>query len=43
MDAYQVVKIDDTTWAIEEGMVRSYLLAGSERAMLIDSGNGAGT
>lgn len=42
MDAYQIVKIDESTWAIEEGMVRSYLLAGTERAMLIDSGNGAG-
>ncbi len=42
MDAYQVVKIDESTWAIEEGMVRCYLLAGTERAMLIDSGNGAG-
>ena len=42
MDAYKVIEIDESTWAIEEGMVRSYLLAGSERAMLIDSGNGAG-
>ncbi len=42
MDAYKVIKIDDGTWAIDEGMVKCYLLAGNERAMLIDSGNGAG-
>ena len=34
MDAYQIVQIDGSTWAIEEGMVRSYLLAGSEKALL---------
>ncbi len=42
MGAYEIVSIDESTWAIEEGMVRSYLLAGSERALLIDTGNGAG-
>lgn len=42
MDAYKVTNIDESTWAIDEGMVRSYLLAGTERAVLIDTGNGAG-
>jgi len=42
LDAYTVIPIDETTWAIDEGMVKSYLLAGSERALLIDTGNGAG-
>ena len=42
MDAYKVIKIDENTWAIDEGMVKCYLLAGSERAMLIDTGNGGG-
>ncbi len=42
MDAYKVIAIDDSTWAIDEGMVRCYLLAGTERAVLLDSGNGAG-
>ena len=42
MDHYNVIPIDDNTWAIDEGMVRSYLLAGMEQAMLVDSGNGAG-
>lgn len=42
MDAYKVIEIDESTWAIDEGLVRCYLLAGTERAMLIDSGNGAG-
>ena len=42
MDAYQVIRIDDSTWAIDEGMVKCYLLAGRERALLIDTGNGAG-
>ncbi len=42
MNAYNVIPIDDSTWAIDEGMVKCYLLAGKERALLIDSGNGAG-
>ena len=42
MDAYQIIRIDESTWAIDEGMVRSYLLAGTEKALLIDTGNGAG-
>ena len=42
MGAYQVIPIDEGTWALDEGMVRSYLLAGKERAILIDTGNGAG-
>ena len=42
MGGYKVIPIDESTWALDEGMVRSYLLAGTERAMLIDTGNGAG-
>lgn len=39
---YRITAIDDETWRIEEGFVRAYLLAGAERALLIDSGNGGG-
>ena len=42
MGEYKVIPIDESTWALDEGMVRSYLLAGTERAMLIDTGNGTG-
>lgn len=37
MDA-NVVKINETTWRIEDTFVRFFLLCGTERAMLIDSG-----
>ena len=34
----RTVKIDGQTWSFEESGVRFFLLAGSERALLIDSG-----
>lgn len=34
----ETVKINDNTFRIEDGMVRFFLLVGSERALLIDSG-----
>ena len=33
-----VKQIDPTTWAINEDGVRFFLLAGKEKALLIDSG-----
>lgn len=35
---YEVISIDSQTWRIENGFVRFFLLAGNEKAMLIDSG-----
>ena len=35
---YQVIQIDSNTWRIEEERVRFFLLTGTERALLIDSG-----
>lgn len=35
---YQVIQIDSHTWRIEEPGVRFFLLEGTERALLIDSG-----
>lgn len=35
---YEVIKINDNTWRIEDGGVRFFLLAGTEKALLIDSG-----
>ncbi len=35
---YEVIKIDDCTWSIEDDFVRFFLLKGKEKAMLIDSG-----
>ncbi len=34
----QVIQVNADTWRIEDGGVRFFLLAGTERAMLIDSG-----
>ena len=35
---YEVIQINDDTWRIEEDGARFFLLAGKERALLIDSG-----
>ena len=35
---YEVIQINNDTWRIEEDGVRFFLLAGKERALLIDSG-----
>ena len=35
---YEVIQIDWGTWSVEDGMVRWFLLAGEEKAVLIDSG-----
>ena len=35
---YEVTKIDDSTWALGEGFVRFFLLAGRDQALLIDTG-----
>ncbi len=34
----EVIKIDAHTWRIEDGMVRFFVLEGSEKALMIDSG-----
>ena len=34
----EVIKINENTWHIEDGMVRFYLLCGNEKAALIDTG-----
>ena len=36
--SYEVIQINDRTWRIEDGGVRFFLLTGTERALLIDSG-----
>lgn len=33
-----VIKINDDTWRFEDGMVRFFLLTGTEKALLIDTG-----
>lgn len=33
-----VIRINDNTWRIEDGFVRFFLLTGTERALMIDSG-----
>ena len=40
---YKVIMIDENTWRIEENeMVRCFLFAGTEKAMLVDTGFGTG-
>lgn len=39
---YEVLQLDSTCWHIEENGVRSFLLVGRERALLIDTGFGTG-
>ena len=35
---YQIIQIDPVTWRIEDNGVRLFLLAGTQKALLIDSG-----
>lgn len=42
IEGYEVIQIDENTWRIEEGMVRFFLLAGSKKALLVDSGMSVG-
>ena len=37
-ETYQIIQIDSATWRIEEEAVRIYLLAGTESALLVDTG-----
>ena len=37
-ERYEIIQIDEGTWRIENGMVRAYLLAGTEKALLVDTG-----
>jgi hypothetical protein len=39
---YEVHPIDETCWRIEENGVRSFLITGTQKAVLIDSGFGTG-
>ena len=34
----EIIQINNTTWRVEDGGVRFFLLAGAERALLVDSG-----
>jgi glyoxylase-like metal-dependent hydrolase (beta-lactamase superfamily II) len=39
---YEVIKLTDSCWRIEENMVRMFLFEGSDRALLVDTGFGGG-
>jgi glyoxylase-like metal-dependent hydrolase (beta-lactamase superfamily II) len=39
---YEAIKLDETCWRIEENGVRAFLVVGSERALLVDTGFGTG-
>lgn len=39
---YEVIQLPDGTIQIEEDFVRSFLITGSEKALLLDTGNGTG-
>ncbi len=38
MSDYKIIQIDPNTWRIEDSGVRCFVLAGSDKALLIDSG-----
>ncbi|MDR1064978.1 MAG: MBL fold metallo-hydrolase, partial [Oscillospiraceae bacterium] len=40
--AYEVIKISEGAWRIEDGMVRCFLFAGESRALLVDTGMSGG-
>ncbi len=42
MPVYEIIKIDEKSWRIEENGVRSFLFAGTDGALLVDSGFGGG-
>lgn len=42
MSNYQVVKLEESAWSIEEEGVRSFLFCGTKSAMLVDTGYGPG-
>ena len=35
---YNIIQMNENTWRIEDGGVRFFLLTGTEKALLIDSG-----
>ena len=39
---YEVIQIGEGSWRIEDGVVRAFLFAGIERALLVDTGFGTG-
>ena len=39
---YEIIKINDNSWRIEDDMVRVFLFEGTERALLVDTGFGTG-
>ena len=39
---YEIIQMDAQTWRIENSGVRMFLLAGTERALLVDSGRSYG-
>jgi glyoxylase-like metal-dependent hydrolase (beta-lactamase superfamily II) len=42
IDKYDVIRIGENAWRIEDTFVRAFLFAGKDRAMLVDSTNGTG-
>lgn len=38
MENYEIIRVDENTWRIEDRGVRFFLLAGKEKALMIDSG-----
>jgi glyoxylase-like metal-dependent hydrolase (beta-lactamase superfamily II) len=41
-NVYDVIKIGDNAWRIEEDKVRAFFFAGTEKSLLVDSGFGTG-
>jgi Zn-dependent hydrolases, including glyoxylases len=39
---YEVIQLDDRSWIIVDGIVRTFLFAGAKKALLVDTGFGTG-
>ena len=38
MNSYEIIKIDNSTWRVEDSGVRFFLLSGDDYSLLIDTG-----
>ena len=38
MNSYEIIKIDNSTWRVEDNGVRFFLLSGDDYSLLIDTG-----
>lgn len=42
IDSYEVVRLDESSWLIEDSFVRAFLFIGTKKALLVDTATGKG-